>query len=185
MTGAEEEPKKYGIVEEAPELGADDGAPVPKLPRGSGFTLSTPHLLRIGMIVVTLFALLALQKPCSNAVGRFVTTFGDEGSAGSAPQGAGQPAAATAPTAPSAASATAGSPTAPATPATVTGPDLSAPAGSPPIQYERLTPAMTDEELRAAIERAKRRAAAAEAPAGGAPEPATPRPAAPAGSGGQ
>lgn len=148
---------------------AEQDAPVPKLPRGSGFKLSTPQLMRIGMTVVTLIAIVALQKPCSNAVGRFVTTFGgsDEAAPPSAP----------APT-PASPGASASVPPAPPAAPTVTGPDRSAPAGAPPIQYERLSPSMTDAELRAAIERAKRRAAAAEAAKGATPGAAAPVPSA-------
>lgn len=162
-----------GKLEDDPPLAeaAEQDAPVPKLPRGSGFKLSTPQLMRIGMTVVTLIAIVALQKPCSNAVGRFVTTFGggDEATRPSAQDpGAAEPG----PAAPAtSAAAPAG---APAAASTVTGPDRGAPAGAPPIQYERLSPSMTDAELRAAIERAKRRAAAAEAAKATAPSPATP-----------
>lgn len=150
---------------------AEQDAPVPKLPRGSGFKLSPPQLMRIGMTVVTLIAIVALQKPCSNAVGRFVTTFGgsDEAARPAAP--------APAPALPGASSSV---PPAPPAAPTVTGPDRSAPAGAPPIQYERLSPSMTDAELRAAIERAKRRAAAAEAAKAAAPGTAAPATAAPA-----
>ena len=51
---------------------ADD---VPRLPRGRGITLSTAQLVRIVMVAVALVALIALQKPCANSVGRFVTSF--------------------------------------------------------------------------------------------------------------
>lgn len=154
---------------------AEQDAPVPKLPRGTGFKLSTPQLMRIGMTVVTLIAIVALQKPCSNAVGRFVTTFGggDEAASPSGQEpGAGQPG----PAVPPPGAGNSAAPTVPPAASTVTGPDRGAPAGAPPIQYERLSPSMTDAELRAAIERAKRRAAAAEAAKGTTPSTAPPAP---------
>jgi hypothetical protein len=114
---------------------------VPKLPRGKGLKLSGAQLMRIALTAVTLLALVTLQRPCANAVGGFVATFG----------------------------ATAGS-ASPAAPAVVPAPGPAAPPALPALPslptgqvYERLTPSMTDDELRAAIERARRRAAAAEA----------------------
>ncbi|MEZ4360129.1 MAG: hypothetical protein R3B48_08110 [Kofleriaceae bacterium] len=134
--------------------------PVPKLPRGKGVSLSGPQLMRIGLTAVTLLALLTLRRPCSDAVGGFVANFGG------APAGASGGASGEAP-----------APRAPAAP----------PPGAPAAatEYERLSPSMTDDELRAAIERAKRRAAAEEArqvapsaePASAPAEPAHVRPA--------
>jgi hypothetical protein len=95
---------------------------VPKLPRGRGITLSMPQLVRILGLIGVLVVLLVMQKPCSNAVSRFVTGF--DGSAGSGSAGSG--------------------------------------AGSAPRRiedYERLRPGMTDAEVKAAIERARVKAA--------------------------
>ncbi len=157
---------------DAPATEATSGAeePVPKLPRGKGLTMSRAQMMRIGMTMVTLLAIVALQKPCSNAVGTFVTTFG-----GTAETGQGG-AAATAETGQGGAGATTrpgpGPGIAPA-PSAAGGTGAAAP---PPAvrsidQYERLTPSMTDAELRAAIERARRRAAEAEAASSPGPTP--------------
>ena len=115
---------------------------VPKLPRGRGITLSVPQLVRILGLIAVLVVLLVMQKPCSNAVSKFVTGFDGSGSAGSASPGSG-----------------AGSG-----------------AGSAPRRvedYERLRPGMTDAEVKAAIERARLKAAGSAAPI---PEPAPPAP---------
>lgn len=55
-----------------------DDEPVPKLPRGKGITLTRGALTRIGFTAIALVAVLVLQRPCSRAVGQFVTAFGDE-----------------------------------------------------------------------------------------------------------
>ncbi|HEY6176798.1 MAG TPA: hypothetical protein VIX73_20215 [Kofleriaceae bacterium] len=96
----------------------DDGEPVPRLPRGRGLRLSVPELVRIALLAILLVFLVATQRPCANAVSRFVTSFGDHGSAGSG-----------------------------------------AASGSGAAGYERLRPGMTDDEVKAAIERARARAA--------------------------
>ncbi len=62
--------------------GADE--PVERLPRGRGLKLSGSMLVRIGMTLLLLTMLLVMQKPCANAVSKFVTGFGSDGSAGSA-----------------------------------------------------------------------------------------------------
>ncbi|HRC55487.1 MAG TPA: hypothetical protein PKU97_06145, partial [Kofleriaceae bacterium] len=49
---------------------------VPKLPRGKGLSLSGAAIMRIGITAIALVALLVLQRPCSRAVGKFVTAFG-------------------------------------------------------------------------------------------------------------
>ena len=112
---------------------------VPKLPRGRGITLSVPQLVRILGLIAVLVVLLVMQKPCSNAVSKFVTGFDGSGSAGS-------------------------------------GSAAGSGAGSAPRRvedYERLRPGMTDAEVKAAIERARLKAAGSAAPI---PEPATPAP---------
>jgi hypothetical protein len=58
--------------------------PVERLPRGRGLKLSGSMLTRIGMTLLLLVMLLFMQKPCSDAVSKFVTGFGSDGSAGSA-----------------------------------------------------------------------------------------------------
>jgi hypothetical protein len=127
---------------------------VPKLPRGKGLTLSSGQMMRIGMTLVTLLAIVVLRRPCSDAVGRFVTTFG-----GPTPNGTS-----------AAPIAAPGSPV--AAPAAVPSARPIAPA---PV-YERLTPSMTDGELRAAWPvRSRRAAAAAGTPAPGlAPDSTAP-----------
>lgn len=63
---------------------------VPKLPRGRGITLSLPQLVRILGLIAVLVVLLVMQKPCSNAVSKFVTGFdGSAGSAGAGSAGSG------------------------------------------------------------------------------------------------
>jgi hypothetical protein len=62
---------------EAP--GTDE--PVPRLPRGRGMRLSRPELFRIAGLAILLVFLVVAQRPCADAVSRFVTSFGDQGSA--------------------------------------------------------------------------------------------------------
>lgn len=156
----------------------DDDAPVPKLPRGKGFALSWPQVMRIGFTLVALVAVVALREPCSDSVGRFVTTFGGEASP--APNAA-SPAVGTAPTTanPATNPATTNPATAnPATnPATSAAPPQAPGAGEPEPEYELMSTSMTDDELRAAFERAKRRAEAAKAKAAEAAAKANPPPA--------
>lgn len=149
----------------------DDDAPVPKLPRGKGFALSWPQLMRIGLTLVTLVAIIALRKPCSDSVGRFVTTFGGE---------------AVDPNAAKPESGGVGTAPGPASPAPATTTPATSPAAvEPEPEYELMSTSMTDAELRAAFERAKRRAEAAKAkaaaeatspPASVLPAPAPPSP---------
>lgn len=77
---------------------------IPRLPRGRGIKLSRPELFRIAMTLLLLVAVIALTKPCANAVSNFVTSFDNK----------------------------------PKEP-----------------KYEHLKPGMTDEEVKAAIQRAK------------------------------
>jgi hypothetical protein len=150
-------------------IGVD--APVPKLPRGKGFTLSMQQLMRIGMTAVVLVAVVALQEPCSKAVGRFVTTFGGTMDAKPTTGQATAPARySEAPTAvPAVVMGSDGTATTVTAPAPV--PAAAGEKNAPPVVYERLSPSMTDSELRAAIERAKRRAAAAAAGSAATPAP--------------
>jgi hypothetical protein len=57
---------------------------VPKLPRSRGLKLSRPQLIRIALTSLLLVLIVVIQKPCANTVSTFVTSFGDEGSGGTA-----------------------------------------------------------------------------------------------------
>lgn len=54
--------------------------PVPKLPRGRGLKLSAGAWVRIAMTATLLAMVVVVARPCGNAVGNFITSFGDEGS---------------------------------------------------------------------------------------------------------
>ena len=109
---------------------------VPRLPRGRGITLSRPQLVRILGLIGVLVVLLMMQRPCSRAVSTFVTSFGDQGSAAvQMPK-----------------------------PGNVDMPVGSAGSGSASAlpgdgQFERLRPGMTEDEIKAVIERARIKAA--------------------------
>ena len=111
-----------------------DEQPVPRLPRGRGFKLSMPMMVRIGGTLALLVVLVMMQKPCANAVSKFVTGFGDQGSAGSAMP---RP----------------GTVEQPATP----------PAADRYDEYEHIGSNMSEAEIKAAIERAKAKAHAGSA----------------------
>jgi hypothetical protein len=103
--------------------------PVPKLPRGRGMKFSKPELFRIGFTLITLIGVIVLTKPCASSMSSFVMSMDGTGS-GSAGGG----------------KAT-----------TMPRPDnVDVPV---PEQYEQLRPGMTDEQVKAAIERSKARAA--------------------------
>lgn len=106
-----------------------DDEPVPRLPRTRGFKLSRAALVRIVMTGVLLVLIIAIQRPCADTVSKFVTSFGAEGS-GSA--GAAMP-----------------------KPGTVDQPSGRGSAAD----YESLRPDMTEAEIKAAMERAKQKAA--------------------------
>ena len=125
---------------------------VPKLPRGRGIRLSRVQLVRIAGTSAVLVVLLLMQRPCARAVSNFVTSFDGRGSAG-------QGAAANRP-------GVRGSGVAPST--SVDGPPGSATGAAAPSggsaaprlnDYERLQPGMTDDEVKAAIERARGKSA--------------------------
>jgi hypothetical protein len=112
---------------------------VPKLPRGRGLRLSRPELFRIAGLTILLGFLLVTQRPCASAVSSFVNSFGGSGSAAATiprPGTVDVPASAPPPAAPSAAGAEPGS------------------AGDA-TRYEHLRPGMTDDEVKAVIERAR------------------------------
>ena len=104
---------------------------IPRLPRGGGFSISTPNLIRILFTAAVLVMIIVIQKPCAEHVSAFVTSYG-QGSA------------------PATGSAAAGSAAALPHPGTV----------DKPREYEQITPGMSEAEIKAAIERAKARAAA-------------------------
>jgi hypothetical protein len=122
--------------------GSDE--PVPRLPRGRGMRLSRPELFRIAGLAILLVFLVVAQRPCADAVSRFVTSFGDQGSA-AAPL---------------------------PRPGTVDLPASG--AGSDVGRYEQLRPGMTEAELKAAIDRARARARAGSGEGSGGAAPATP-----------
>jgi len=64
-----------------PATGPAPDEPVPRLPRGRGMRLSRPELFRIAGLACLLVFLVVAQRPCADAVSRFVTGFGDSGSA--------------------------------------------------------------------------------------------------------
>lgn len=106
---------------------------MPKLPRGRGLKLDGPMLFRIGATLVLLVMIILMRRPCADATSKFVTGFGADGSGSSAvvPK-----------------------------PGTI---DLPAGSGSAkPIGdgMEHVGPTASEEEVRAAWERAKARAAA-------------------------
>ena len=101
---------------------------VPKLPRGRGLRLSRPQLIRIAGTVFLLVFLIMMQRPCADAVSKFVTGFGDQGSASvQMPK-----------------------------PGNVDVPGGSAGSASGPDRYEHLRPGMTEDEIKAVIDRARR-----------------------------
>jgi hypothetical protein len=114
---------------------------VPKLPRGRGLRLSRPAMVRIAGTVLLLVFLLMMQRPCANSVSRFVTGFGSAGSGGAGSGGS----AATGPPG-SGAPVSAGS-------------AGSAATGSQDDTYEHLRPGMTEDEVKAVIDRARIKAA--------------------------
>jgi hypothetical protein len=118
--------------------------PVPRLPRGRGLRLSRPELFRVAGLTLLLIFLLVTQRRCASAVSRFVTGFGDQGSASATMP---RPGTVDVPVAAPGAGSAAGS----AGPA-----DLD--------RYEHLRPGMTDDEVKAVIERARAKAAGQPAP---------------------
>jgi len=127
---------EYGLSSRYLEGVSDD---VPKLPRGRGLRLSRPQMVRIAGTLMLLVFLIVMQRPCSDAVSKFVTGFGDQGSAAvqmPKPGNVDMPAAASG-------SGSAGS---------------AAPAPDRADGYERIGPDMTEDEIKAVIERARLKA---------------------------
>jgi hypothetical protein len=126
-----------------PTAGLDD--PVPRLPRGRGLKLSRIELIRVVGLAAVLVFLIVTQRPCANAVSTFVTGFDrGAGSAGARP-----------PPPPGATPGSAGTPAAAGSAG-----DTAGRAGSDLEHYEQLRPGMTDDEIKAAIERARSKSAA-------------------------
>ena len=136
-----------------PSVGASGpDEPVPRLPRGRGMRFSRPELFRIAGLAILLVFLVVAQRPCSDAVSRFVTSFGDQGSA-AAPL---------------------------PRPGTAAVPAGTAGSAGDLGRYEPLRPGMTDAEVKAAIERARARARTGSGEGSGAAAPApSPTPPAP------
>jgi hypothetical protein len=126
---------------------------VPRLPRGRGLRLSGPQLVRIAATVCLLVFLVLMQRPCANAVSTFVTGFGDAGDRGAAATVMPRPGTVDVP-AGSAASGDAGGS------AASTGAGSGASSLDPSLDsYEHLRPGMTDEQVKAVIDRARHKAA--------------------------
>lgn len=120
---------------------------VPKLPRGRGLRLSRPLMVRIAGTLLLLVFLIVMQRPCADAVSSFVTGFGDEGSAAVQMPKPGNVDVPAAPGGSGGGSASAGG---------------SAAGSERPDRddrYEHLRPGMTEEEIKAVIDRARARAA--------------------------
>ena len=109
---------------------------VPKLPRGRGLRLSRPQMVRIAGTLILLIFVIVVQRPCADSVSKLVTSFGDQGSASAQmPR-----------------------------PGTVDMPGSGSSAGGAGSAattdgYEHLRPGMTDDEIKAVIERARIKAA--------------------------
>jgi hypothetical protein len=50
---------------------------VPRLPRGRGLRFTSPQVMKILFFIALLVAVIALQRPCSEAAGNFVGQFDD------------------------------------------------------------------------------------------------------------
>lgn len=125
-------------------------ADVPRLPRGRGLRLSRPLLVRIAGTVALLVFLIVMQRPCADSISRFVTGFGSSGDHGSA-------------------AAVMPRPGTIDLPGSAAGPGSAASAGAATDaldleRYEHLRPGMTDDEIKAVIERARVKAAGSSAP---------------------
>jgi hypothetical protein len=122
---------------------------VPRLPRGRGLRLSRVQMVRIAGTLVLLAFLIVMQRPCADAVSKFVTGFGDQGSSAAQmprPDNI--------------------------DPGIDPGARPGSADGSGSATYEHLRPGMSEAELKAAIERARARAhGSAGQPAGGATQP--------------
>jgi hypothetical protein len=127
-----------------------DNDDVPRLPRGRGLRLSPPQLVRIAATVALLVFLIMMQRPCANSVSKFVTGFGSSADRGSAAAVMPRPGTIDVPVGSAGAGGSAGSGTA---------------GGDAPglEHYEHLRPGMTDDEVKAVIERARVKASGSSA----------------------
>ncbi|MCG8418376.1 MAG: hypothetical protein MJE77_10580 [Proteobacteria bacterium] len=64
--------------------------PVPRLPRGKGFALAGPQIVRIVMFVALLVGVIFLRQPCADGIAGFMGQFEPSLDAASAPQNASQ-----------------------------------------------------------------------------------------------
>ena len=71
-----EEPTR-SVAAERPVARSLDDEPIPRLPRGKLIKLSGPQMFRIIFFAALLVGVLALRKPCSEGIGRFVESFDD------------------------------------------------------------------------------------------------------------
>ena len=138
----------------AAKLAADD---VPKLPRGRGIRLSRVQLVRIVGTAAMLAVLLLMQRPCSRAVSNFVTSFDARGSGAHVPaipaRGSGS------------ARSQAPESGVRAGPGSDASNAKSLDGRAKGVNdYEHLQPGMTDDELKAAIERARIKASQRSSP---------------------
>jgi hypothetical protein len=58
---------------------------VPRLPRGKGFRMRPPDLIRIGMFLTLLVMVIVLGRPCASGVAGFVDSFSPAIDAGAPP----------------------------------------------------------------------------------------------------
>ncbi|HEY0988154.1 MAG TPA: hypothetical protein VGD80_13915 [Kofleriaceae bacterium] len=114
---------------------------VPKLPRGRGLRLSRPQMVRIAGTLLLLVFLIVMQRPCADAVSKFVTSFGDGGSAAAQMP---RPGNVDVPVAGDGSGSARGS---------------AGPGSDRDDRFEHLRPDMTEDEIKAVIERARLKAA--------------------------
>ena len=138
-----------------PPAAPDDD--VPRLPRGRGLRLSGPQLARIIGTLALLVFLIVMQRPCASSVSTFVTGFGSAGDRGSAAVVLPRPGTIDVPGSAAGSGSGAGSGSAAGT-GSAAGPGAAAVV--PDLErYEHLRPGMTDDEVKAVIERARVKAA--------------------------
>ena len=114
-------------------MAAPEDDEVPKLPRGRGMKLSTSEIFRILLTGGMLVAIIVLAKPCGSAVSNFVMRFDNGSAQQQQQQEMPKPG------------------------------NVDQPVAHPALQeqqYEHLKPGMTEQEMKAAVERAEARAKA-------------------------
>jgi hypothetical protein len=95
-------------------------------------------MVRIAGTLALLVFLIVMQRPCSDAVSKFVTGFGDQGSASVQMPRPGNV----------------------DVPAAATGSGSATGSGTSVDRYEHLRPGMTEDEIKAVIDRARKKAPA-------------------------